>query len=83
MFLVMAGALALSGCSLTPQPSPRFTHIGTSGGAAPFVMFDQKTRQVCWASTDPEFGGGKGIDVLVTVSEAGQIVKMPRCTDLD
>jgi hypothetical protein len=83
MFLGLAVALALSGCSMTPQPTPRFTHIDIPGRAAPFVMFDQKTHQVCWASPDPEFGGGKGIDVIITLSEPGQTVKMPRCTDLD
>jgi hypothetical protein len=80
--LVVVGAvsLSLSGCSVTPQPTPRFTHIETR--PVPFVMFDQKTRQLCWASTDPAFGGGKDIDVIVTVSEDGQTAQMPRCIDL-
>jgi hypothetical protein len=57
--------------------------IDNTGPTGPFVMFDQKTHQVCWASTDPEFGGGKGLNVLITLSVPDISVKMPLCADLN
>jgi hypothetical protein len=78
--------LALSGCS----SNPRFTHIDTNGRNALFIMFDQKTRQVCWGA--PGYEGEisapftpreieNGPSITVTLPD-GQTVKMPLCFNL-
>lgn len=62
MKLIPAVALLLlsSGCS--SDFSQRFTHVDVQG-PPPFVFFDQKTKQMCWAGS----GGSLGMDVSVTV----------------
>jgi hypothetical protein len=61
-------------------PSPRFTHVDVGAGPLPFVFFDQKTRQLCWADNETAHGN------LVSVTIAGpinsRVVEMPVCKDL-
>jgi hypothetical protein len=81
-------ALACASC----RPRERFTHVD---GQNPFVMFDQKTAQSCWAgpadATSPargEFGEGE-----LTPEEAAELQegedprvanppRLPFCKDL-
>jgi hypothetical protein len=84
--LCIFGFLAVSGCSGPPQSAPRFTHIDTTGLAAPFVMFDQKTGQVCWGAykLDPSSAGtgSKATTVKLNVGPL-QDAEMPYCGDLN
>jgi uncharacterized protein YxeA len=64
--------VALAGCS----PASRFTHVDVDG-PDPYVMFDQKTGQLCWAGQDT----ANGAKVTVTTSN-GQETKMSVCGDL-
>jgi hypothetical protein len=62
----------VTGCS----SAPRFTHVDVDG-STPYVMFDQKTGQLCWAGQDT----ANGAKVTVTTSK-GQETKMSVCGDL-
>lgn len=86
--IAFVAALVCASC----HPRERFTHVD---GQNPFVMFDQKTAQSCWAgpadSTTPargEFGEGE-----LTPEEAAELQEgedprianpphLPFCKDL-
>jgi hypothetical protein len=70
--LVALAAAALSGCG----NAPRFTHVDVDG-PAPFVMFDQKTGQMCWAGQET----ANGSKVTITTSK-GQQTQMSVCGDV-
>jgi hypothetical protein len=68
--------LLLTGC----YSAPRFTHVDVDG-PAPYVFFDQRTKQMCWAGSESI----KGQLVTVTVRAHGDSIesKMPICKDLE
>ncbi len=77
-----AGSLLVVGCC----SDTRFTHVDVDG-PAPYVFFDQKTKQMCWAGS--ESGEGKTVTVIVKVrSKIGDndtnpvLTTMPVCKDL-
>jgi hypothetical protein len=74
--VTIGGLILLTGCQSRPQ---RFTHVDVDG-PAPFVFFDQKTKQMCWAGSE----SAKGHLVTVTVNVRGNLVEMnmPVCKDL-
>jgi hypothetical protein len=75
--LVAISALPLlTGC----YSAPRFTHADVEG-PAPYVFFDQKTKQMCWAGNEST----KGQLVTVTIKVHGDWAetKMPVCKDLE
>jgi hypothetical protein len=74
--LVIVVALLLAGCC----SAPRFTHVDVDG-PAPFVFFDQKTKQMCWA--DSESHKGEAVAVTITLHGLPTKVNMPVCKDLE
>ena len=74
--IAISALLLLGSCS----SAPRFTHVDAEG-PAPYVFFDQKTRQMCWAGSE----SAKGQLVTVTVRVHGDWAetKMPVCKDLE
>lgn len=74
LFTIAALVLLVGCCS-----SPRFIHVDVEG-PSPFVFFDQKTKQMCWAGSE----SAKGKLVTVTVKVRGDLVEnmMPVCKDL-
>ncbi len=59
--------------------APRFLHVDTHGGA-PYVFFDQKTKQVCWGAG--ESANGKLVSVAIAVNGNAVAYEMPVCKDL-
>ncbi|MBZ5525126.1 MAG: hypothetical protein LAP21_23110 [Acidobacteriia bacterium] len=56
--------------------APRFTHVEVDG-PAPYVMFDQKTGQMCWAGQET----ANGAKVTITTAK-GKQTAMPVCGDV-
>ena len=69
--------LFFAGCC---SDSNRFSHVNTEG-PAPYVFFDQKTKQVCWGGTDS--ANEKNVSVTIKVGNATYVeTQMPICKDL-
>jgi hypothetical protein len=60
-------------------PSARFTHVDVAG-PAPYVFFDQETKQMCWAGS--ESANGKAVTVTVKVHDDWAETQMPVCKNL-
>jgi hypothetical protein len=60
--------------------STRFTHVDVGSGPLPFVFFDQKTAQMCWAGN--ETANGKLVPVMIEGPVNNRVVEMPVCKDL-
>ena len=80
-------AIVLTGCA----SSPRFSHVPDT--AAPFIYFDQKTQQVCWAGiaavyapymfpSDDTIHGKNLVNIIVDKDNAKLMAEMPLCRDL-
>ena len=71
--LLTAGCCSDSGQRY--ESGERFTHINVEG-PAPFVFFDQKTKQVCWGGSESSSGS---VTVTVKIREDFTTVTMPAC----
>jgi hypothetical protein len=74
--ITTAQILLLSGC----YSGPRFTHVDVDG-PPPYVFFDQKTKQMCWA--DSESHRGKTVTVTLRLHGEAVDTSMPVCKDLE
>jgi hypothetical protein len=73
--VIIAELVLLTGCN----SAPRFTHVEVNG-PAPYVFFDQKTQQMCWAGS--ESANGKLVTITVKVHDDWAGTQMPVCKDL-
>lgn len=80
LYTLFTLAVLLTGC----YSAPRFTHVDVNGdgktGPAPFVFFDQKTAQMCWAGS--ESVSGKSVTITLEVHDNAVLTEMPVCKDL-
>ena len=71
----IAEVLLLVGCC----SSQRFTHVEVEG-TSPFMFFDQKTKQMCWAQA--QSAKGSLVTVTITIRDNPAQVEVPVCKDL-
>ena len=81
-FLTLLATAACSRLDCREYCEPRFTHIDMGEGPMPFVFFDQKTKQVCWAAPEMSLSGPSERYVTITKTPTGQTVNMPFCNSL-
>ncbi|MGA2696508.1 MAG: hypothetical protein ABSE92_10630 [Terriglobales bacterium] len=79
VFIVL---IMLTGCSSSiSSSSSRFTHVDVDG-PAPFVFFDQETKQVCWGLGESAKGSKTTVTIKVKPSGDPVEISMPFCKNL-